>query len=91
MNLKDYNIIFLDEETIGTVKEFKTYFKDMINKEINDFTDDDTPYSFNEFMSTLTEYIELLEDIKKLYDEQLIKITYNPMGKYNYKLMKEDD
>ena len=91
MKEKRYNIIFLDEETFGTVKEFKTYFKDMITKEINTFTDDDTPYSFNDLMGLLSEYLELLEDIKKLYDEQLIKVAYNPMGKYYYKIMKEDD
>lgn len=90
--MKDkYNIIFFDEITYGTVKDFKTYFKDLINEEIKSFTDDDTPSSYNELMATITEYIELLDKINKLYDEELIKVYYNPMGSYNYKKMVEVD
>lgn len=90
------NVIIKDEEIIGYVEDVVTYIKDELIKQIKNikvFNDeiDDT----ENLESNYTMWLEFLDKIH--YDfidgiighQTLIKIQYNPMGCYDYKIIEE--
>lgn len=92
--LKQDNVLVLDENTfVGQVYEIQNYFKQTITLLAQSENDD-----FEDKASSTGLIYELLgelyNDIKNeiIEEEDLIKVSYNPMGTYFYtKLIEENE
>lgn len=73
---KKHNIIMLDEDFIGTVKNLKEYFIDCLAYNLT--TDED----IDDKISSIDMLGDILKKLQELYDNTVIRICYNPMGTY---------
>lgn len=83
------NIIVNDEEIIGKLEYIYKYFKEEIKKQLDDnnLSMEEIKQNFDEIFLIL---IEIEEKEQDNYDE-IFKVVYNPMGAYQYKVLKEID
>lgn len=78
---KEFNVIETsdNENVIGKVIQIRKLFLSEIKRQINDEKLIET-----EKIDNINLIMELLNDLQEEDDKQIIKVTYNPMGAYNY-------
>ena len=76
VDIKNYNIIFQDEDLLGFAKDIIKYLKDYSKCLIDDLVEKDE-------LVMIFEILEELEEIE-YKDTTFIKVSYNPMGCYQY-------
>lgn len=90
------NIIIKDEEIIGYVQDIVNYIKEELTKQIKNIeVFNDKAENIENLESNYAMWLEFLDSLH--YDfidgvighQTLIKIQYNPMGCFNYKIIEE--
>lgn len=81
------NIIYDNEKIIGTLENIWKFFKEEINRQMQDNT-----ISFEELHYNTNEILELMEELEenKIDSDTLIQIEEHPMGGYVYKTIEEE-
>lgn len=90
------NVIVKDEEIIGYVQDIVNYIKEELTKQIKNIeVFNDKAENIENLESNYAMWLEFLDSLH--YDfidgaighQTLIKIQYNPMGCFNYKIIEE--
>ena len=83
------NVIFNDNDIIGTYENVWKFFKEEIKRQM-----DDNGISFQELNSNFKDILNIMEEIENdgdIYSNTLIVIKESPMGNLYYKVLKESD
>lgn len=83
------NIIYENDYLLGTKKNIWKYFKEEINKQLQDNTID-----FENLKENVNNMLEVMEEIQEnqdIYDNTLLMIKENVYGNLYYKTLKEDE
>ncbi len=94
------DVIIQDEEVIGKVVEVIEYFKDEIIRQIQEIDIFGEYIECNDIEDKQENLDLILDLVNGLYQDYimeviesdtLIKVTYNPMGTYNYVIYEEKE
>ena len=83
------NVIFNDNDIIGTYENVWKFFKEEIKRQM-----DDNGISFQKLNSNFKDILNIMEEIENdgdIYSNTLIVIKESPMGNLYYKVLKESD
>lgn len=80
--MEDFTIIYDNEDIVGKVADVKKCF---INQLANDLLDKDI--YIDDKINQINLVQELLEKIKDLSNNEIIKVSYNPVGTFNFKVV----
>lgn len=82
------NVIYVNEKLIGTKKDIWKYFKEEINRQL-----EDNAISFEELKDNINAMLDVMEKIQEnenIYEETLLSIN-EYFGGFNYKVLEEVD
>lgn len=82
----NYTVIYDDEDVIGKVLEIKKCFMQHLAEIILD-----EEIEIGEKTSQLTLIAELIEKLNEENDNAIIKVTFNPMGEFNFKYLNWEE
>ena len=82
----NYTVIYDDEDVIGKVLEIKKCFMQHLAEIILD-----EEIEIGEKTSQLTLIAELIEKLNEENDNTIIKVTFNPMGEFNFKYLNWEE
>ena len=98
--MKDFEIIDNGEEIIGKVSEIVKYIKQELGTQLEKvdlFDSSSECESIENVKNNFDLWLELLNGLYQdiitdyLKEDTMIKITYNPMGAYNYEVLVSED
>lgn len=80
------NLTINDEEIIGKVKDVKEYLRyELANQCMSDI-------NYENLIDNADMIIDLLQELDETQEDTLkIKVYYNPMGAYMFKVLKEEE
>ena len=82
----NYTVIYDDEDVIGKVLEIKKCFMQHLAEIILD-----EEIEIGEKTNKLTLIAELIEKLNEENDNAIIKVTFNPMGEFNFKYLNWEE
>jgi hypothetical protein len=77
--MKNFNVIYNDEDVIGKVKDIKECFSYELSKILTDEKID-----IEEKINHIEIIGDLLSQLGEEFDNTIIKVSYNPMGCYYF-------
>lgn len=83
------NVIYKNDYLLGTKENIWKYFKEEINKQLQDNTID-----FENLKTNVNNMLEVMEEIQEnqgIYNNTLLMIKENVYGDLYYKILKEDE
>lgn len=83
------NVIYENDGLIGTKENIWKYFKEEINKQLQDNNID-----FETVRCNINDMLQVMEEIQEnndIYGNTLLIIKESPMGNLYYKTLKEED
>lgn len=83
------NVIYESDYLLGTKENIWKYFKEEINKQLQDNTID-----FENLKENVNNMLEVMEEIQEnqdIYNNTLLMIKENVYGNLYYKILKEDE
>lgn len=82
----NFEVIYDDEDVIGKVREVKKCFMQHLAETILD-----GEIEMGEKTNQLSLVAELIEKLENESDNTIIKVTFNPMGAFNYSYLNWEE